>query len=249
MYTKRREAIGIGRPCLVFVLLKFTRRSVEIPFEKLKQAASPFKGLPPVKLSGSGAPFFQGNSAALLKETGRCMLFAALAKNAAQYMCEQSLLFTLRPMSVRADKNYKKGDIQIALVTDSVSRIVFKKTGAAEEIKNGTAPMYVNPPACCKKDDFGQWPDGSLMAAWWWVRDVSDEEEANMIVKCVKFEGFELPMMYNKAAVSKYDELTRYVPRVKEEKPSIFREAAKASEKKKHEKAEDKEAPAKKAKK
>jgi hypothetical protein len=74
--------------------------------------------------------------------------------------------------------------------------------------------VYISGPAPCSKTaDLGERNKTTVVSAYWWVINTSEEAEANMAVQVLSQDGFAFPCLTNIRPLKLWDNLQKYQPK------------------------------------
>ncbi len=113
-------------------------------------------------------------------ELDKCQIFSDLAKLAVDHHREPGdLLFTINPQALAAGRDFKKGELKLVALTDSVSKIVTTPSARASAVCLSESTMlWILPPVMTKLDELETSATG---APYWWVKATQDPEAACLV--------------------------------------------------------------------
>jgi hypothetical protein len=114
-------------------------------------------------------------------ELDKCQVFSDLAQLAVEHqLVPGDLMFAINPMELAAGRDFKKGELKLVPLTDSVARIVntFSSRGSAVGL-GGAAVLWIQPPPLTKLDELST---AAVGAPFWWVKPTSEPEAATLVV-------------------------------------------------------------------
>jgi hypothetical protein len=126
---------------------------------------------------------------------------------------EAGLVFSIWPSEVRANKAFKKGELKLVPSTDFMSKISLVQNGGVEVLCKPRAVYISGPTPCNKTADLGEWNKTTVVSAYWWVINTSEESEANMNVQVLSQDGFAFPCLTNSKPLRLWDKLLKYQPK------------------------------------
>ena len=113
-------------------------------------------------------------------ELDKCQIFSDLAKLAVDHHREPGdLLFTINPQALAAGRDFKKGELKLVALTDSISKIVTTPSARASAVCLSESTMlWILPPVMTKLDELETSATG---APYWWVKATQDPEAACLV--------------------------------------------------------------------
>ena len=150
-----------------------------------------------------------------LLELDKCQIFSDLAQLAAEHQqVPGDLFFTINPMELAAGRDFKKGDLKLVPLTDSVSKIVTTPSSRASAVSGGTSVLWILPPSLTKLDGLDT---SAIGAPYWWVKPSSEPEAANLVEYKIKIGSNSYQVFTNPKAIKKYDKLMLLKPDIVEQ--------------------------------
>lgn len=173
----------------------------------LKKEWFVFKGIATSKVVGDISAFMP-SAAHVQVDLGRCAVYQALIALAVKHQdAHTDLIFTLNPSDVRADREFKKGELKLVPATDAISKLSTKKSQSSIAVTLEGATFYIEPPAKFKSTAISEWSKTTVVQGFWWVSSTADKDVANMVHTNISEDGINFKCLVNKKAVKKYEKL------------------------------------------
>jgi hypothetical protein len=194
-----------GASFLEHIVLKPTVNAVDCKLEDLKKW-SVYKGK--LQKLVDNSLFSTCNSQMVQLELDKCLVFTELCKLAADHeVGPDDLIFTMNPMELAAGRAFKKGELKLVPMTDSVNKLMNSQSRLAMQINVRTNVVWLTAPTP-PKDELTK-STTAIVAPFWLVKTTSEPEAGNMTDCKLKAAHGEISFQIftNCKALKKFDKL------------------------------------------
>jgi hypothetical protein len=186
--------------------------AMKIKLDELKNMAK-FKGTLQQQIPPAISSNLAFKHVSVQAEAKKAALFVALSGlTDGTCQAEANLTYLLHPQVVLANCGFKKGELKLIPMTDTLSKLTISDSTKVVEpfVQVEGCKVCISPPSLVKSHDPKMWGDKQVMVAYWCVGSAENEEAANMMHSTVKYNDINIPVLVNKVPIKKGDKLLKY---------------------------------------